>query len=180
MVISSSGAAGSSITSIVTNVNNQQFNSSDFTTGVLVNSGNITLTTTVTDSRGRTATSTKTISVIGYTKPRITAFTALRNASNGTIVNTKFSASITSLGNKNNKSFIIKYDNSDKATYTDVYEKTNQTYNITGVTEANSHIVTLVVSDYFSTVTETVNINTLFVIEHVTEDGKHISYGRYV
>lgn len=89
-----------------------------------------------------------------------------------------FSSAITALGNKNDKTFKIKLGNTDKQTYTDAYSKTNQTYAITGASATSSYSVVLEVSDYFTTVTETVLVSTAFATMHISEDAKHIAMGQ--
>lgn len=66
-----SGAYGSSITSYTITGGGWTTTNSALTTGTLASAGNITFTATVTDSRGRKASTTRTISVIDYTKPGI-------------------------------------------------------------------------------------------------------------
>lgn len=66
-----SGAYGSSITSYTITGGGWTVTNSALTTGTLASAGNITFTVTVTDSRGRKASTTRTISVIDYTKPGV-------------------------------------------------------------------------------------------------------------
>lgn len=66
-----SGAYGSSITSYTITGGGWSATNGTLTTGTLASAGNITFTATVTDSRGRKASTTRTISVIDYTKPGV-------------------------------------------------------------------------------------------------------------
>lgn len=66
-----SGAYGSSITSYTITGGGWTATNSVLTTGTLASAGNITFTATVTDSRGRKASTTRAISVIDYTKPGV-------------------------------------------------------------------------------------------------------------
>lgn len=66
-----SGAYGSSINSYTITGGGWTATNSVLTTGTLASAGNITFTATVTDSRGRKASTTRTISVIDYTKPGV-------------------------------------------------------------------------------------------------------------
>lgn len=66
-----SGAYGSSITSYTITGGGWTATNGALTTGTLASAGNITFTVTVTDSRGRKASTTRTISVIDYTKPGV-------------------------------------------------------------------------------------------------------------
>lgn len=66
-----SGAYGSGITSYTITGGGWSATNGALTTGTLASAGNITFTATVTDSRGRKASTTRTISVIDYTKPGV-------------------------------------------------------------------------------------------------------------
>lgn len=66
-----SGAYGSSITSYTITGGGWSATNGALTTGTLASAGNITFMATVTDSRGRKASTTRTISVIDYTKPGV-------------------------------------------------------------------------------------------------------------
>lgn len=66
-----SGAYGSSINSYTITGGGWTATNGALTTGTLASAGNITFTATVTDSRGRKASTTRTISVIDYTKPGV-------------------------------------------------------------------------------------------------------------
>ena len=66
-----SGAYGSSINSYTITGGGWTATNSVLTTGTLASAGNITFTATVTDSRGRKASTTRAINVIDYTKPGV-------------------------------------------------------------------------------------------------------------
>lgn len=66
-----SGAYGSSITSFTITGGGWTATNSALTTGTLASAGNITFTATVTDSRGRKASTTRAITVVNYTKPGV-------------------------------------------------------------------------------------------------------------
>lgn len=66
-----SGAYGSSINSYTITGGGWTATNGALTTGTLASAGNITFTATVTDSRGRKASTTRAISVIDYTKPGV-------------------------------------------------------------------------------------------------------------
>jgi hypothetical protein len=173
------GGITSTIKSYNVSINNQSFTTNTFTTNLLTTSGTNTITVKVTDSRGRTATKSQTFNVLGYTKPTISLFSAIRNNTTNTTIDTIFSATISSLNNKNDKTFKIKLDNTDKQTYTDTYSKTNQAYAITGTSSTTSYNVTLSITDYFETVTRTIRVGTAFALMHFTEDGNKIAIGHY-
>lgn len=66
-----SGAYGSSITSYTITGGGWTATNGALTTGTLASAGNITFTATITDSRGRKASTTRTINVIDYVKPGV-------------------------------------------------------------------------------------------------------------
>lgn len=66
-----SGTYGSSITSYTITGGGWTATNGALTTGTLASAGNITFTATVTDSRGRKASTTRAITVIDYTKPGV-------------------------------------------------------------------------------------------------------------
>lgn len=78
-----SGAYGSSITSYTITGGGWTATNGALTTGTLASAGNITFTATVTDSRGRKASTTRTISVIDYTKPGVAVCDVYRCDANG-------------------------------------------------------------------------------------------------
>lgn len=69
----------------------------------------LTYTATVTDSRGRTKTTSETIIVYNYAKPVILSGSVSRNASTQTRVNGKVNASVSTIGGKNSISTIYWY-----------------------------------------------------------------------
>lgn len=78
-----SGAYGSSITSYTITGGGWTAKNGALTTGTLASAGNITFTATVTDSRGRKASTTRTISVIDYTKPGVAVCNVYRCDADG-------------------------------------------------------------------------------------------------
>ena len=78
-----SGAYGSSITSYTITGGGWTATNGALTTGTLASAGNITFTATVTDSRGRKASTTRAINVIDYTKPGVAVCDVYRCDSSG-------------------------------------------------------------------------------------------------
>lgn len=78
-----SGAYGSSITSYTITGGGWTATNGALTTGTLASAGNITFTATVTDSRGRKASTTRAINVIDYTKPGVAVCNVYRCDADG-------------------------------------------------------------------------------------------------
>lgn len=125
--IATSGNQGSTITSVSTKFNDQTYNGSTFTTQTIQNSGTLTYTITVTDSRGRTATKSGSVSVVAYNPPSLTNVSAQRansgyavDESSGTYALLHFKVGFTSLSNKNVTSFYIQYRASGASSWTKI------------------------------------------------------------
>ena len=125
--IVTSGNQGSTITSVSTKFNGQTYSGSTFTTQAIQNSGTLTYTITVTDSRGRTATKSGSVSVTTYSPPSLTNVSAKRanssyavDESSGTYALLHFKVGFTSLSNKNVTSFYIQYRASGTSSWTKI------------------------------------------------------------
>lgn len=125
--IPTSGNQGSTITSVSTKFNDQTYSGSTFTTQAIQNSGTLTYTITVTDSRSRTATKSGSINVVAYNPPSLTNVSAKRanssyavDESSGTYALLHFKVGFTSLSNKNVTSFYIQYRASGATSWTKV------------------------------------------------------------
>ena len=125
--IATSGNQGSTITSVSTKFNGQTYSGSAFTTQTIQNSGTLTYTITVTDSRGRTATKSGSVSVVAYNPPSLTNISAKRansgyavDESSGTYALLHFKVGFTSLSNKNVTSFYIQYRASGTSSWTKI------------------------------------------------------------
>ena len=125
--IATSGNQGSTITSVSTKFNGQTYSGSTFTTQAIQNSGTLSYTITVTDSRGRTATKSGSVSVTAYNPPSLTNVSAKRansgyavDESSGTYALLHFKVGFTSLTGKNVTSFYIQYRASGASSWTGI------------------------------------------------------------
>ena len=82
--ITAAGTQGSSISAYRTSIDSVTYSGSSFTSNTLNTAGNLTMTVTVTDSRGRTASTTRTVTVLDYSPPSLSLFTAERCNADGT------------------------------------------------------------------------------------------------
>lgn len=125
--ITYSGAQGSTVTSVSTKFEGQTYNSSSFTTGTVQGSGTLSYVITVTDSRGRTASKSGSVTVSAYSSPSLTNVTAKRanssyvvDEASGTYALLHFKVGFTSLSNKNATSFYIQYRASGASSWTKI------------------------------------------------------------
>lgn len=121
--VSASGAYGSSIRSYSTIVDGVIYTSSTFQSNTINKSGSLTITTTVGDSRGRTANKSTTISVAAYSPPAITSMTYQQCDADGTANPTGSSTKITISGrvtdvaSQNTRSLTLKWKKSTDSAY---------------------------------------------------------------
>ena len=124
VVLTESGSYGSTIKARKTTFDSNSYTAASFTTGIIAGSGSMTISTTVTDSRGRTATASKTISVLPYSAPKITEMSVFRSnasgasSSSGAYLAVKFSSNITALNNKNTAAYTVQYKKTSESAYT--------------------------------------------------------------
>lgn len=134
--------------------NNQTISGTSGVTGVLSLSGVYLVTFATTDSRGRSKSSTITFTVDAYSVPRISAFTANRNSSTRTTVNTTSAATYTTLGTSNTLSAVIAR-RPRSGSYTNLTTGSGSdglfslAYDSTGNSETTSYDFKLTITDSF-------------------------------
>ena len=167
IVASASGAYSSSIRSYVYNIGSQSYSGLEntYTMGEVVrDSDTVAVTVTVTDSRGRTASKTVSITVLAYSPPQITHFECSRcgdaNGSanaNGQYLKVTFGYSVSPLNNKNKASYLLKYSVYDDGKWGGLTSGTQYTYSGTYISAtailntASTYQIGLVVTDSFGT-----------------------------
>lgn len=167
IVASASGSYSSSIRSYVYDIGSQSYSGLEntYTMGEVVrDSGTVAVTVTVTDSRGRTASKTVSITVLAYSPPQITHFECSRcgdaNGSanaNGQYLKVTFGYSVSPLNNKNQANCLLKYSVYDDGKWGGLISKTEYTYSGTYISAtailntASTYQVGLVVTDSFGT-----------------------------
>jgi len=189
VTITAAGALGSTIKAYKTVVDGKSYTGSAPTTGTLGTSGNRTATITVTDSRGRTASTTRTIAVIAYAAPKINTFTAQRANGlgtaddNGTMALARIKFTVSAVNNKNSKSYVVEYrqkgaDSWTQAETGSVYAYDSNMLLNAGLNPDASYDLRLSVSDYFGTVTATTEIATAFTLMDFNASGKGLAFGK--
>ena len=116
--ISAAGVYGSTISSVKTTFDGITYDGASFQTAAISKAGTLSMSVTVTDSRGRTKTTTKNITVYGYSSPMITNVSCVSSGTS-TIVTVDGVVSPVAVGsaNKNTKTLTIGYKKSTAPAY---------------------------------------------------------------
>ena len=183
------GSYGSSITNYYISGGGFTGNSATATTGVLTQSGSITFSAYVTDSRGRKSdTKTVTINVKEYANPKILEFTAQRCLSNGQLdedgtyakVYTNYSYS--NLSGSNSLTASMMYRKTGDSTFVKCAEKPVQGGTIvigSGKLDTTfAYEVRFELKDNFTTIGQSVTVATSFVTLDFRKGGKGIAIGK--
>lgn len=184
------GVNKSTIKSYKISANGATYNSASATTGLLKTSGSMKITVTVTDSRGRTGSAEKTITVYNYSTPTINRFNIARCNSDGTpneegtSVLVDISASVANVNSKNAGTYTLQYKKSTDSSYTqtvlesEVLSYTNNAYKIDNIDTESTYEFRLVVSDKVKTFIGVLPLSTAFVLVDYFEDGTGIAFGK--
>jgi hypothetical protein len=187
--ITAAGALSSTIKSYKTTIQGANFTAASFTSGFLTQSGTSTVTITATDSRGRTASTTRSITVIAYSAPKINTFTAIRANGlgsaddNGTIALARIKFSDSAVNDKNTKSYVVEYKTKSSDTWTAAASGNVYSYDSNMLLNANldpdtSYDLRLSVKDYFGTTTALSEVATAFTLLDFNESGKGVAFGK--
>lgn len=191
VAVTATGAYGSTIKSYSSNFQGKTYSGASFTTDVVSLSGDISIVTTVTDSRGRTASKTTNITVLSYTPPVITTFTVARYNSSGTAdpdgvyLGARLVYSVTSLNSKNTATAAVQYKKSTDSTWATLTTRTELSLNATlkpaGTTFSTDYQwdFRVVLTDAFnsaSPATYTAVLPSGAVILDIKADGKGIAF----
>lgn len=189
VTITAAGSYSSTISSYKTTVSGKSYSGSTFTSGVLATAGTVTIETTVTDSRGRTAKKSSTITVLAYAAPKITKFTAFRSDSQGvqnyesTSVNCGYAWTISALGNKNDNSYLFEYKAKGASEWTALASGNSYSINTSRIFANiapidSSYDLRLTVKDYFGSAVAVAEIPTAFTLLDFNASGKGLAFGK--
>lgn len=194
--ISAAGAYGSTITTYRATLDGVTYTAASFTTGFLVFSGTKPLSVTVTDSRGRTATTSVNVTVVAYTPPSISAFSAERCNSDGsapqqdgTKVRVNITAGAASVGAKNTMTCAVYYKLSSASAWTLAQNVTPTSYAVSKTNlllsptfnALSSYDIKVAVTDFFTTsapVEQEVSVSTKQVMQDFYRDGTGVAFGK--
>ena len=189
VVITASGAYSSTISSYSTSVMGKTYAGASFTVSSVTASGTVTFSVTVKDSRGRSATTTKSINVVDYVNPVIDKLTVNRANSDGTLNDEgaslliNYGFTIAPVNNKNDKSYTLEIKAPEDSTYTtlasgSVYSLDTSLVVSEDISTDSSYIVRLTIKDYFKTLTHSVEASTAFVLMDFHASGKGVAFGK--
>ena len=191
--ITATGAQGSSISAYRTSIDSVTYSGSSFTTNALNTAGNLTMTVTVTDSRGCTASTACTVTVLDYSPPSLSQFTAERCNADGTAAQTdgtkvriSAKASGSSVGGKNTLACTVYYKLSNAEAWISAVTLTPSDYVITATNRLlsptfdalSSYDIKIRVQDVFYYIEQTVSIGTKQVMMDFYKDGSGIAFGK--
>lgn len=184
------GIYGSTIKTYKTTIEGVNYAGSSFTSNTLTTSGTVSIVTTVTDSRGRTATTTKQINVAPYEAPKIISFTCNRATSSGvysedgTYLSAKINYSISSINNNNTPSYVLYYKLKTASVWNALTSGNSLTLNTTYLSSSgvlnvdNTYDIRLEVKDAFGSVYADWEMGTSFTILDFNKSGKGLGIGK--
>ena len=192
VVITASGALGSTVTSYRASLGGVTYTAASFTTGTMNTAGDNTLSVSVTDSRGRTETSAYTVTVLDYSPPSLTGFRAERCGADGAAqtdgdrIRVSISGSVSPVNSRNRVSCGVYYKPHSGEVWTpaDVVAADHYVISSTNRLLAQtfdtliSYDLKVCLSDYFTTVEQVVPVGTQQVLLDFYRDGSGIAFGK--
>lgn len=191
--ITASGKYGATIKSYKTLIDGAYWNGQTFTTTIPIsNSGIVTVTTTVTDSRGFSTTFSRNITVLPYTPPKIHSLSVWRidtsgnDSDEGTRIAMAMNFAISSVGGKNDRTYKFQYRKASDADFTTfasgtasiTYDDTQKFTSAPEISVDYAYVVRLEIADYFQTVVYDVQIPTAFTLMDFRNTGKGMAIGK--
>lgn len=174
----SAGAQGSTIKSTKITGGGWTENDADMTTGTLTTAGEIVFTATVTDSRGRTASTTCTIQVLDYSKPGITSYNVYRcdetgaKKNNGTYAAVEISAFFSEITG-NALTLTADYKLSTDTDYGSAVDLTNGGKTVIGdgdLSSSKTYDIRITVADKYNEITRIYPLSTRSVMRSILKN----------
>ena len=189
------GSAFKSVNVTVKDANGNILHSSNernSTTRMMYISGAVTVTATVTDSRGRTGTATSSPSFYSYRSPYISGLSVYRCTEsgdadpNGEYIRIRGTANIQSLSNRNASGVTVNYKEDIATSYITV-KSLSGSYSmafdeIVAAGTEKSYNIKIELTDSYNTssdpITVTRNISTVFVLFNARSTGRGLAFGK--
>lgn len=189
VTINATQAYGSPISRYSASANGVTYSTQTFTTSVLKTVGTNTISATVTDGRERPGSVSSNITVLAYSRPKITNLKVRRCNADGTendrggYGKISFHCTITPLSNKNTRACSLRYRQSGATTWTNAPAITLSAYNqdcnppVIQMSDAHSYEVQINLTDAFGTTSAATSISTGYCLYHIPASGKGIAFG---
>lgn len=189
VAISASGIYGSTITQYKTYIQAIEYPGNSFTSNTITASGSIGIVSVVTDSRGRTSRYDGNITVLAYTTPTISVFSAYRCDAlgnedyEGQYLKITLNFLIANLNNLNDKYYEVVYRIKGTTTWSFVESGNIYSKDASIITGAlfnpdNAYDLALNVYDYFGESHATVDVPTAFTLIDFHRSGKGLAFGK--
>lgn len=191
------GINGSSITKVETKIQDAIYSGTSFVSALITASGDITVKTTVTDSRGRTATAANTVSVAEYDFPVISKMivnridTAGNKDESGERISVYMLYSTFDIRNadgvaENPRTYKLQYRRSDETEFTTfesgeaalIHSKTERYKEAPIISNNYSYVIRLAVTDFFKTTVCDVELPTAYTLMDFNSSGQGVAFGK--
>lgn len=184
------GVSGSTITSYSVTINGVTYSGNDVTTGVLNNAGTLNLTITVTDSRDRSASVSRSITVHDYHTPIISTFDVKRvNAAGedddeGNRVKISYATVLSDINGKNVGSLGIYYKVASDETWLTALSDEGIAYAmadsiiVQNISVDSTYEIRIVLSDIFTSSTRSAQVTTASVVMDFLSNGRGMGIGK--
>lgn len=188
--ITAAGAYSSTIKTYKTVFEGKSYSGATPTAGVISKSGSVSATITITDSRGRTASTTKSWTVVAYAAPKIISFQGFRCLADGTenyegtYLSAAVNFSISPVNDKNAKSYTLEYKPSTSTTWVNLSSGSVYSLNDTIISASgfmsldSSYDIRLSVTDSFTTIRSIIEIPTAFTLLDFNASGRGVAFGK--
>lgn len=180
-------AYGAEITAYAVTADGNSFTTSEVTTAVVQSTGTLTINASVTDTRSRTGSASKTVAVLPYARPVINTLKVHRCNEDGTendrglYAKVTYAYTIDTLGGKNGMSGYIQYKKTTETEYTTVALPTalivTEGTFIFAADDGSTYDVQLLVADNFISVGHRTALSTAYTLIHYAPNGKGITFG---
>jgi hypothetical protein len=173
---------------------NTSSTSNTATSGTITSSGKLTYTVTVTDSRGRKASTTAQIDVYPYSQPSFKSTMVNRSNSagvldsSGTYAKYTVEGSYSSVGGKNTRTITVAHSSNNGSTYsaeTTIQAATNLNATVSNVygsgalSTTSSYIIRFTIKDgYGATATSILTLSTVSRAINIKSDNNGIAFGK--
>lgn len=188
--ITAAGAKGSTIKSYSATLDGRTYTGDSWTSQELTAAGALTLSVTVTDSRGRTAKETATLNVLDYTAPAISVMQVYRVNSagesdqDGERVAIRYAYAVASVGGKNTAQMVIDYKVSTETEWAEILRGADLSGDTTALPEGptfstdHQFDIRMTVTDFFgASVVYIATLSSGAVIFDIGAEGRSMSIG---